>query len=144
VLAFAWTATMKGLMRDTAFGQIVRLVSGRRFFKYSEEENHELWKQFIDEKKSANLARHGTVEPPEDDDEKEKDEDDQTPREDSDSSSRTHVDGQVNEASGVKVDPEKGRDINLVSWYGPDDPENPQNWTVSFYQKINACQPVRN
>jgi hypothetical protein len=63
---------MKGLMRDTAFGQIVRLVSGRRFFKYSEEENHELWKSFIDEKKSANLARHGTVEPPEDDDEKEK------------------------------------------------------------------------
>ena len=122
---------MKGLMRDTAFGQIVRLVSGRRFFKYSEEENHELWKSFIDEKKSANLARHGTVEPPEDDDEKEKEEDDQTPREDSDSSSRTHVDGQVNEASGVKVDPEKGRDINLVTWYDENDPENPQNWTVS-------------
>ena len=59
---------MKGLMRDTAFGQIVRVVSGRRFFKYSEEENHELWKQFIDEKKSANLAQHGTVEPPEDGD----------------------------------------------------------------------------
>jgi hypothetical protein len=123
---------MKGLMRDTAFGHLVRLVSGRRFFKYSEEENHELWKQFIDEKKSANLARHGTVEPPEDDDEKEKEEDDQTPREDSDSSSRTHVDGQVNEASGVKVDPEKGRDINLVTWYSDSDPENPQNWTVSL------------
>jgi hypothetical protein len=131
---------MKGLMRDTAFGQIVRLVSGRRFFKYSEEEDHELWKQFIDEKKSANLARHGTVEPPEDDDEKEKDEDDHAPREDSDSSSRTHVDGQINEASGVKVDPEKGRDINLVSWYGPNDPENPQNWTVSFPQPTNAFQ----
>ena len=129
---------MKGLMRDTAFGQIVRLVSGRRFFKYSEEENHGLWKSFIDEKKSANLARHGTVEPPEDDDEKEKDEeDDHAPREDSDSSSRTHVDGQINEASGVKVDPEKGRDINLVTWYDENDPENPQNWTVSdFNRKI--------
>jgi hypothetical protein len=140
-----------GLMRDTAFGQVVRLVSGRRFFKYSEEENHELWKSFIDSKKSANLARHGTVEPPEDDDEKEKEDDDQTPREDSDSSSRTHVDGQVNEASGVKVDPEKGRDINLVTWYDENDPENPQNWTVSYPQptsdtrsfKTNNIRPAR-
>ena len=141
-LPFDWTANMKGLMRDTAFGQIVRVVSGRRFFKYSEEENHELWKQFIDEKKSANLAHHGTVEPPEEGEEA--DGNQQTPREDSDSSSRTHVDGQVNEASGVRVDPEKGRDINLVSWYGPDDPENPQNWTVSSSPISNICRIMPN
>ena len=53
-------------MRDTAFGQIVRLASGKRFFKYAEEENPDLWKQFIDEKKSGNLAHHGSVLPPED------------------------------------------------------------------------------
>jgi DHA1 family multidrug resistance protein-like MFS transporter len=122
---------MMGLMRDTAFGQIVRVVSGRRYFKYPEEENHELWKKFIDTEKSANLAHHGTVDPPEDDDEKSDADSDRRPREDSDSSSRTHVgEGEtINEASGVKVDSEKGKDINLVSWYGPDDPEMPMNWS---------------
>jgi DHA1 family multidrug resistance protein-like MFS transporter len=134
-------------MRDTAFGQIIRVASGRRFFKYPEEEDHELWKQFIDEKKSANLARHGTVEPPEEDDEKSNadssDDRRQPPREDSDSSSRTHVgdDQPTNEASGVKVDPENGKDINLVTWYGPDDPENPQNWSTAkkFFVTFELC-----
>jgi DHA1 family multidrug resistance protein-like MFS transporter len=52
-----------------------------------------------------------------------------------------------NEASGVKVDPEKGKDLHVVDWYGPDDPQvcsffppdefwavlmcfqNPKNWS---------------
>lgn len=131
---------MKGLMRDTAFGQIVRVASGRRFFKYAEEENPDLWKQFIDEKKSGNLAHHGTVDPPEDGEEinglggirtreGQSTGNVQTPREDSETSSRTQVGEDINAVSGVKLDSEKGRDIHLVSWYGPDDPENPQNWT---------------
>lgn len=39
---------------------------------------------------------------------------------------RTRVDDgetQVNEVSGVKIDPEKGRDISVVSWYSDNDPE---------------------
>lgn len=125
---------MKGLMRDTAFGQLVRLISGRRFFKYPEEENPDLWKRFIDEKKSGYLAHHGTTQPPENGEEitglggvRTRDGHAGPGREDSDTtSSRTHVGEDVNEASGVKIDSEKGRDINLVSWYGPDDAENPQ------------------
>lgn len=144
-------------MRDTAFGQLVRLASGRRFFKYAEEENPELWKQFIDEKKSGHLAHHGTVAPPEDGEEihglggmRTRDEEQQqrgTPgREDSDTSSRTHVGEEFNEASGVKVDSEKGRDINLVSWYGPDDPENPQVCfgDVAPGRRWNDTTPSRN
>lgn len=127
---------MKELMRDTAFGQLVRLASGKRLFKYAEEENPDLWKKFIDEKKSANLAHHGSVEPPEEGEEIHglggvRTRGDEAAREDSDASSRTHVGEDVNEASGVRVDEEKGRDINLVTWYGPDDPENPQ---VRFHQ----------
>ncbi|KIW63707.1 hypothetical protein PV04_08690 [Phialophora macrospora] len=34
----------------------------------------------------------------------------------------------VNTLSNTKVDPEKGRDADIVDWYGPDDPENPMNW----------------
>ena len=37
----------------------------------------------------------------------------------SESSSETAV----NEASGVKVDPEKGRDLNVIDWWGEKDPE---------------------
>jgi DHA1 family multidrug resistance protein-like MFS transporter len=32
-------------------------------------------------------------------------------------------DAQRNEVSGVPVDPEKGRDVSIVTWFGDDDPE---------------------
>ncbi|KAI9050926.1 hypothetical protein LZ554_005038 [Drepanopeziza brunnea f. sp. 'monogermtubi'] len=38
-------------------------------------------------------------------------------------------DRQTNEVSGVAIDPEKGRDVSVVDWYGENDPENPQNWS---------------
>ena len=34
----------------------------------------------------------------------------------------------VNTLSNTIVDPEKGRDADIVDWYGPNDPENPMNW----------------
>ncbi|KAJ9602705.1 GTPase-activating protein [Cladophialophora chaetospira] len=34
----------------------------------------------------------------------------------------------INTLSNTRVDPEKGRDADIVDWYGPEDPENPQNW----------------
>jgi MFS transporter, DHA1 family, multidrug resistance protein len=34
----------------------------------------------------------------------------------------------VNTLSNTRVDPERGRDADIVDWYGPDDPENPMNW----------------
>ncbi|KAL8865616.1 MAG: hypothetical protein Q9174_006793, partial [Haloplaca sp. 1 TL-2023] len=36
----------------------------------------------------------------------------------------------VNEATGEPIDPEKGRDVNVVHWFGDDDPENPMNWSL--------------
>lgn len=27
------------------------------------------------------------------------------------------------------MDPEKGKDVNLIDWWGPNDPECPTNWT---------------
>ena len=39
----------------------------------------------------------------------------------SDSSSEGQV--PVNEASGVIVDPEKGRDLNIIDWWAASDPE---------------------
>lgn len=41
---------------------------------------------------------------------------------DSDSSSSAEQVA-INEASGVKVDPEKGRDVNIIDWWDPKDTE---------------------
>ncbi|KAF4622684.1 hypothetical protein G7Y89_g14345 [Cudoniella acicularis] len=39
---------------------------------------------------------------------------------------------QQNKASAITGVVEDGKDIYLVDWYGPDDPENPQNWPRSW------------
>jgi DHA1 family multidrug resistance protein-like MFS transporter len=46
-------------------------------------------------------------------------------------SSATRVTRNMNSISGVKIDPEKGKDVAVITWYGDDDPENPQNWSTS-------------
>jgi DHA1 family multidrug resistance protein-like MFS transporter len=124
------------LIRDSPFGHIVRLVTGRKYFQYPEEKDHELWKKYVSEEKSGNMAHHGTAEPPE----KESDDIDRSQglraREDSDSSSRTHIGEGRNEASGVRVDPEKGKDKHVIDWYGPDDPQ------VSLLDRSAHCRSL--
>lgn len=138
---------MAELFRDTAFGKLVRLVTKNKSFQYPEEKDPSLWTRLIDERKSGNLAHHGDTSPPEEGDEPEglggvrtREEKDRT---DSADSSKTRVPSQdgVNQVSGVKVDPEKGKDVHLVSWYGPDDSENPLNWsaTKKFFVTAQIC-----
>ena len=129
---------MRDLIRDTAFGQLIRLASGNKFLKYPEEEDAKIWTRFIDEKKSGYLAHHGDTEPPEDGNEMEGLGGVRTreaqyafyppPRlfslERTVSYNSRAGSVRVNEASGIKVDPEKGRDIHLVTWWGDNDPEN--------------------
>lgn len=121
---------MSATIRDTAFGQLVRLVSGKRLFKYPEEVDPSIWTKYLDAKKSANLADHGSTEKPEQGEEPrlganvEKEEAQRAlpGANSSRSSSRTQVGDDVNAASGVKVDGEKGKDVHLVTWYGDNDP----------------------
>jgi hypothetical protein len=96
----------------------------------------ELWKKYVHEEKSGYMAHHGTVEPPEE----ESEELNQAQgirgreRQSSDSSSRTQVGEGFNEASGVRIDPEKGKDKHVIDWYGPEDPQvslYPQTWMIS-------------
>lgn len=133
---------MAELFRDTAFGHLLRAVSKNKILPYPEEQNPDIWKQFIDKKGSANLAKYGQTEEPKDD-EKDDDKDNEKDSEkregsnggnETDSSERTRVgeqDARVNSVSGAKVNPEDGKDIHLVSWYGDDDPANPQNWSLA-------------
>jgi len=128
---------MTELIRDTVFGHIVRFASGGKLLQYQEERDPSLWKQFVDKEKSDNAAHHGTVEPHRTDTRPE--EHDHSP-----DSERTEIpdDGHTyNEVTMTKVDTEKGKDIHVVSWYGKDDPENPQNWSQfkKFFVTFELC-----
>lgn len=122
---------MTELIRDTAFGHIVRFVSRGKLLQYAEERDPSIYTRYLDEKKSGYLAHHGDTNPPEDDEEPElaalggarTREEKEEKRRSSSRSSRTEVGDDVNHASGVKVDPEKGKNIDVVGWYGDDDTE---------------------
>ncbi|PVI02030.1 MFS general substrate transporter [Periconia macrospinosa] len=123
------------LFRDSTFGQVVRLASGGRVFPYPEERDPSLWEKYINEEKSGYLAHHGNTQPPEEG------QDLNTARgirtgeanntTSSFSSSGTHLPEKDNPngTNGVGLDPEKGVDRAVIDWYGPDDPENPRNWS---------------
>lgn len=113
------------LIRDSPFGHIVRLVTRRKYFQYPEEKDHEMWKKYVNEEKSGYMAHHGTAEPPEEESEELNQAQGLRAREgnNSETSSRTHVGEGHNEASGVRVDPEKGKDKHVIDWYGSDDPQ---------------------
>jgi MFS transporter, DHA1 family, multidrug resistance protein len=128
---------MAELIRDTAFGHLIRFLTGKRFLKFAEEKDPSIWTNYIDKKKSAYLADHGDTSPP--DNVSLSGLEGVRTRENEyslfppshmwqlkrlqDYNSRVTTE-RINKASGVKVDPEKGRDIDLVTWYGDDDPEN--------------------
>lgn len=129
---------MKELIRDTAFGHLIRFVSKNKYLKFAEEADPSLWSRYVDEKKSGNLAHHGDTAPPEDGGSlhglggvrtRENQYGFFPPNrlwsmERVQSYNSRAGSEMINEASGVKVDSEKGRDIHLVSWWGDSDPEN--------------------
>ncbi|XXG96681.1 hypothetical protein Hte_002971 [Hypoxylon texense] len=93
-------------VRDTTFGHVVRLLSSNKIFQYPDEADPSLWKKYLQGDTGS------TPTPPRD---------------------------QTSEPQGVKLQDlnqgqaiEDGRDIYLVDWYGPDDPENPQNWSSNW------------
>ncbi|KAG4439814.1 hypothetical protein IFR05_004712 [Cadophora sp. M221] len=145
------------LVRDTAFGHALRLMTRGRVMTFEEERDPSLWKHYVDKEKSGRMAHHGHT----GEEEKETMERDDTESPDRGTmdgdgdygnttgqdqnggvlngntrrSSETRlgsVDGgqQRNGISGVPVDPEKGRDVSVVTWYGDHDPENPLNWST--------------
>jgi DHA1 family multidrug resistance protein-like MFS transporter len=135
-------------LRDTTLGHFLRLVTKQKVLPYEEDRDPSLWKRYVDKEKSGNVAHHGHVGPAEEDDEN--NEGSETNRDSNDAdaspqpeqrqntqantglptsgnSSDTRLGSQdnerYNEVSGVRVDPEKGRDVTVVSWYSENDPE---------------------
>lgn len=130
---------MYDLVRDSTFGRLVRLATGSKVFSYPEERDPSLWKKYVHEEKSGFAAHHGHTGPHREGSYAEptiqplggirtrEGMNDGMASDGSASSERT-LRGQLpddghtyNNASGMRVDPEKGKDIHVIDWYGPDD-----------------------
>lgn len=127
---------VKELIRDTVLGHALRLFTKSKVLPFEEERDPELWKRYVDKEKSGQMAHHGYVgeEQNEEKDER-RDEDSEGQRQNGQDRSQGHdrrnssdtrvasQDAGINETNGVPVDPEKGRDVTIVTWYSDDDPE---------------------
>jgi hypothetical protein len=118
------TAMVWELIRDSAFGHCVRIVTKGRVFQYPEEADGSLWKKYVNKEKSGYQAHHGTLEPygNESREELQNIEGVRTREADGSEATLPNDGNHYNEASGIPVDPEKGRDKHVIDWYGPDDP----------------------
>lgn len=133
------------LFRDTSFGKISRIISRGKLFPYPEDKNPEIWQRYVDTDMSANMAHHGTTATAEEEAQKQKEKEDgdagsdesqtdtrQTEDQRAGSSGSSNTRAQSphrNEVSGAPVDPEKGRDVTIVTWYSDTDSE------VSFFRR---------
>ncbi|KAF2622136.1 multidrug resistance protein-like protein [Macroventuria anomochaeta] len=128
------------LIRDSPFGHIVRLVTRNKYFQYPEEKDPNLWKKYVNQEKSGYVAHHGNTSPPEEEVEELRQARGVRDREGSESS-RTEIGEEYNYASGVKIDQEKGKDQHVIDWFGPDDPQNPRNWSRAkrFFVTFEIC-----
>lgn len=161
---------MKDIIRDSFFGQCCRLATNGRVFKYWEETDPSVWHRYVKNEKTTAAWRDGQSQTSETSLEK-------TSRRDSgnhsgsgsatrSSSTAGDADEQTkhalhNDGDRRGNDPEKGKDSNIVDWYGPDDPEasntvrpcprllpanrsshqNPQNWSNAkkFFVTFEIC-----
>ncbi|KAL8681112.1 MAG: hypothetical protein Q9186_002764 [Xanthomendoza sp. 1 TL-2023] len=112
---------MAELIRDTAFGHLVRLVTRGKYLQYAEDKDPSMWQTYISGEKTKRMAHHGQLRQPSLD-----------PLSSSEASSRTLIgdERRVNEFTGHPIDREKGRDMNVVAWFGEHDAENPMNWSI--------------
>lgn len=148
---------MSDLFRDTIFGQLLRLIYGKRILQYPEEKDPSTWQKYVNIEKSQNLMLTGDATTLLDDQraaqqscgsEKETPEQHQgvsgsnseetqnvTPNPLSTSSSATELDRIPDSVN--RKDPEKGYDRHVIDWYGPDDPD------VQFPQLTSTSAPLR-
>ena len=134
---------MSDLFRDTIVGKVLRIISRGKLYRFAEERDPSLWQRYVHHDKTQEMASHGRLL---EDHENQSAEDGTSgsekeatrpandvpePTAASHESSRTRALGENDRVEehlktnvfGHVVDPEKGRDINVVEWYGSDDPE---------------------
>lgn len=116
------------LVRDSAFGHIIRKISKNRWFQYPEERDVSISSKYYNVEKTRNICRYGQTTVPEDRSTKSDDseKDPEKPPADRAPGSDTTLANQESSSKnvvGAPVDAERGRDITVVDWDGPNDPE---------------------
>ncbi|KAL9080494.1 MAG: hypothetical protein Q9157_000728 [Trypethelium eluteriae] len=99
-------------LQTTIFGQLVRLLSGNKLFQYPDEIDPSLWK------KSVHQDIGSTSTPTEEE------------------ANGFAKESETQGAASQRHVTEDGQEIQLVDWYSPDDPENPQNWSSRWKNLI--------
>ena len=150
---------MTDLFRDTVVGKALRLASRGKLYPFVEEQDPSLWQRYVHQGKTQEMASHGRL--LEDHEKKdvsggsvglEKENCVPGPTPASHETSRMRFskgDGRRLEPSrkenamGHHIDPEKGRDVNIVEWYGPDDPEvyYGRSRLLTISPKVGVLQP---
>jgi len=103
-------------LHATIFGQTMRLVSGQKLFQYPDEIDPTVWKKAVQQQDTSTPVQTNVLAGDSD-------------KEAQNSSSQSQE---------LQADVEKNgsQEVLLVGWYGPDDPENPQNWPSSLKTMI--------
>ncbi|THX81932.1 putative caffeine resistance protein 5 [Aureobasidium pullulans] len=119
---------MSDLFRDAPVGQMIRWMTKNKYLQYPEEKDTSMYGKFINREKSGNMARYGQPNPPEDEEKEEKQNDNQDWHD-------------IEFSQRESCNPEKGKDVNLVDWWGPNDPECPTNWNQGkkFFVTFLIC-----
>ncbi|GAA84884.1 caffeine resistance protein [Aspergillus luchuensis IFO 4308] len=111
-------------IRDSAFGKLVRIFSRKRWLRYPEENDTGMWTEYLKTEKQV------------------KDEEAAASESDQENlglytvlSQASRASRRLSTASSAKHDGAEGAHPNsnaslVIDWSGPDDPENPQNWST--------------
>ncbi|KAH8891434.1 MFS general substrate transporter [Thozetella sp. PMI_491] len=126
---------MEGHFRDTHAGHFIRLITRNRALRFPDEVDSSLWHRFVHQ--SASTKESEAV--PE---VKTSIKDDEEANAAIAQSTLPHIppltspplEGTSGEKEAVEPVPEQ----YLVGWYGPDDPENPKNWSAARGVLITA------
>ncbi|KAI1087739.1 benomyl/methotrexate resistance protein [Rostrohypoxylon terebratum] len=105
---------MANQIRDTEFGHLVRFLSRHKLFRYPDEDDASLWKQCLQRDTGSTAIPSGEQ--------------------------ANQLVGDLRSGSIV----EDSQDTYLVQWYGPDDPENPQNWTERWKLLVASLMCILN
>jgi len=122
---------MSDHIRDTVFGQLVRLVSRKQVLRFPDELDTNLWKQCVQEDtKTASSTpeeNNDTVEPHEYAKAHRGDEGEKGLEVDAETS---FASGDINKEALDHANTNKTREVILISWYGADDDEVGHRSTV--------------
>ncbi|GLA38848.1 hypothetical protein AnigIFM63309_006165 [Aspergillus niger] len=121
-------------IRDSAFGKLVRIFSRKRWLRYPEENDTGMWTEYLKTEKQV------------------KDEEAAASESDQENlglytvlSQASRASRRLSSASTVRQGGGEGAHPNpnaslVIDWSGPDDPENPQNW--STFKKLFASSLI--